>query len=806
MIGSLNEYVKRGYMELPGFRVKPFVGIFLASFCLFSSSLSLAQVPIANQERTPSNNSMDGGDGNSNPFDIYREAMELRRQNRYQEALDKLYLTLQVHRQQSYGENAQITTYQNYRLAEKTLLDEIVTINELLGSYARALEAHQQSLEISREFGSLPLYVAALNKSASFYRILGQYQKALENHVETIRISNQAEASDIYCEALIETGKDYLLLDNPRKALEYFEHPSFSEANDPSGENPSCISFTSSKAESLIGIGLAYSDLSRYPEALIFFDQALSTFENLRNQTKQSEILSYLGDVLNKQGEYSKSLARYQQSLAIARELNSRPLQSTALYGIGNAYNQLGQYADAETALLEALEAFEFQRTGLLDIDKVTLLNTQNQAYTLLQRVLVNQNKFSAALEISERGRARALIDLLTSRLRENTNQVSPEVATLQRIQQIAKTQNATLVEYSIVSDNELFIWVITPNGEVKFHQTDLSNLGTSFKELVTTSRTAIGVRSARQFIAVVPTEETVEQSIEQQNQRLQQLYQVLIQPIAEHLPNDPNASVIFIPHGELFLVPFAALQSANGQYLIEQHKILTSPSIQVLEIINQQAQRVSQSGLQDVLIVGNPTMPRIPPIVGDAVQQLTPLPGAESEARAIAPLFEVQPLIGNQATKTTVVQRMTTARMIHLATHGLFKDDLQALESAIALAPDGTGERNDGLLTAAELSAMNLRAELVVLSACDTGQGLVTGDGVLGLSRSLITAGVPSVVVSLWAIDDNSTSVLMTEFYKNLQQNMDKAQALRQAMLTTKEQYPNPLNWAAFTLIGEAE
>jgi CHAT domain-containing protein len=92
------------------------------------------------------------------------------------------------------------------------------------------------------------------------------------------------------------------------------------------------------------------------------------------------------------------------------------------------------------------------------------------------------------------------------------------------------------------------------------------------------------------------------------------------------------------------------------------------------------------------------------------------------------------------------------------------------------------------------------------VLSACDTARGEVTSDGVVGLSRSLIAAGVPSVVVSLWAVDDQSTSALMGDFYRNLQHNPDKAQAMRQAMLSTMKQYPHPLDWAAFTLVGESE
>lgn len=121
-----------------------------------------------------------------------------------------------------------------------------------------------------------------------------------------------------------------------------------------------------------------------------------------------------------------------------------------------------------------------------------------------------------------------------------------------------------------------------------------------------------------------------------------------------------------------------------------------------------------------------------------------------------------------------------------------------------IALAPT---KDDNGLLTAEEILNLKLNAELVILSACDTGRGRITGDGVIGLSRSLISAGIPNVIVSLWSVPDAPTAELMTEFYRQLKLTGDFAQSLRQAMLKLKEQYPNsPKEWAAFTLIGEAE
>jgi CHAT domain-containing protein len=352
---------------------------------------------------------------------------------------------------------------------------------------------------------------------------------------------------------------------------------------------------------------------------------------------------------------------------------------------------------------------------------------------------------------------------------------ITRNLPSLDRLKAVAAIQKVTLVEYSLVfdrqlekPDGQLYIWVVKPTGEIQFHQTNLSTLNISLKDLVVNARESIGVRGI-----VEPQLKDPEQVRVEQTQKLQQLHRLLIEPIAQHLPTDPNALVVFIPQGALFSVPFAALQDGNGRSLIESHTILTSPSIQLLEKTRQQQERVQQLNLSDRLIVGNPTMPRVA-TEGNPPEQLSPLPGSGEEAEAIARLFNTQALTGNQATKNAVMQRMSNARIIHLATHGSF-DDRNGLDSAIALAPNGTGEFNDGLLTAAEIVQMKLNAELVVLSACDTAQGRVTGDGVIGLSRSFILAGTPSVLVSLWAVPDAPTAELMKEFYQQWQQTGNK-------------------------------
>jgi CHAT domain-containing protein len=495
----------------------------------------------------------------------------------------------------------------------------------------------------------------------------------------------------------------------------------------------------------------------------------------------------------------------------IAREIKDRDGEGTALNNLGFTFLKAGNPTEAEKMLVNAIQAWESMRQmlGSNDANKVSIFEEQARTYRTLQQVRVAQNNPIAALEIAERGRARAFVDLLTQRL--STGDASSVIASapnLDQIQQIAKSQKATLVQYSIIYDDfqiqgkrqsresALYIWVIQPTGEITFRQVDLQPLwqkhNASLASLIVGNQEFLAVRSRSSLGSTQPQPD------------LPTLHQLLIEPILSLLPKDPNAHVIFIPQRSLFQVPFPALQDANGTYLIQKHTILTAPSIQVLDLTRQQRQKLAQKpgNSSNALVLGNPTMPSVSAYLGAPKQQLSPLPGAEAEAIAIAPLLNTQAITGAQGTKAEIVQKMPQASIIHLATHGLL-DDVRGLGSAIAMAPSG---KDDGLLTAEEIFDMKLQASLVVLSACNTGEGRITGDGVIGLSRALISAGVPSVIVSLWAVPDAPTSELMQSFYQNLQNNPDKAQALRQAMLTTMKTHPQPRNWAAFTLIGEAE
>ncbi len=589
-----------------------------------------------------------------------------------------------------------------------------------------------------------------------------------------------------------------------------------------------------SEANSLGNLGLAYDNLGDYKRAIDYHTQNLTIARTIGDRQSEANSLGNLGNAYYNLGDYKRAIDYHTQNLTIARTIGDRQSEAGSLNNLGVALLNSGNPKAAEEKLQNAIAVDESIRKdlGSNDAFKISIFETQARSYRLLQQALVAQNRTTEALLVAEGGRNKAFIELLAQHQQLSS---APTPLSIAQIQHIAKQQHATLVEYSIAFDN-LYIWVIKPTTEVTFHKVDIkkTNLGDAAEDTrVAASNVAEGRGVAHDVITslVGKTRSTLNSTIDSAsssdttakvhslscrgNNCLQQMYQLLIQPIAKELPTNPDAEVIFIPHESLFLVPFAALQDENHKFLIEKHTISIAPSIQVLELIHQNQlklqsqQSASQNSVVGVnrsaLVVGNPTMPQVATKIGEPPQQLPALPGAEREAQSIAQVLKTQPLTGEQATKVAVKKLMERARIIHLATHGLLDNLAEAgIPGVVALAPS---KGDDGLLSANEVLDLKLNAELVVLSACDTGRGRITGDGAIGFPRALIAAGVPSIIVSLWQVSDqDSTVFLMPEFYRQLKNNSDKAHALRQAMLATMKKYPNPSDWAAFILIGEAD
>jgi CHAT domain-containing protein len=242
------------------------------------------------------------------------------------------------------------------------------------------------------------------------------------------------------------------------------------------------------------------------------------------------------------------------------------------------------------------------------------------------------------------------------------------------------------------------------------------------------------------------------------------------------------------VPHGALHYMPFHALHDGTD-YVIERYSIRMLSSASVISYL--QRQKVAKAG--DILAFGNPDL-------GDPKYDLV---YAQNEAIAVSktrPHSKV--FLRKEATEAALIKYHDGFSYIHFAPHGEFDAD-KPLTSALLLAVDA---ESDGKLTVDKLYSMKLNADLVTLSACDTGLSkIANGDDLVGLTRGFLYAGSSSIVASLWKVDDLATADLMTRFYTELERT-DKREALRTAQLETKKKYPHPYYWASFQLTGNAK
>jgi CHAT domain-containing protein len=304
-------------------------------------------------------------------------------------------------------------------------------------------------------------------------------------------------------------------------------------------------------------------------------------------------------------------------------------------------------------------------------------------------------------------------------------------------------------------------------------------------------------------------------------------LDELLMQPVRKLLGN--TRKILISPDGALNLIPFEALVDENNQYLVENYSFtyLTSGR----DLLRLQNPSPSQ---QPPVVLADPYFERPGEIAAVSSNStntrsvdlskiiFSPLPKTAEEAKEIASLLGVNPLIHSQASEGAIKQ-VKSPQILHIATHGFFEnrsrsqsdqntiDDNPLLLSGLVLSgfkKQQGGGNEDGVLTALEVTTLNLiGTKLVVLSACDTGLGQdTTGEGIYGLRRALVIAGSESQLISLWKVEDEATKDLMVNYYKRLLNNQGRSEALRQTQLEMlkNETYQHPYYWAAFIPSGD--
>jgi CHAT domain-containing protein len=448
--------------------------------------------------------------------------------------------------------------------------------------------------------------------------------------------------------------------------------------------------------------------------------------------------------------------------------------------------------------------------------------------YRGFQRVLIVQNRIETALEVGEQGRIKAFEQWLDSHECPATGFAEPIASpNIRAIAHMAARTQTTLIEYSLVYDydlfnqnpwidkgfdrlygyaTELYIWVVPPQGKVQFRRIYLEKIyqeyGVSLAGLVRNLRKAI----ARQCDP---------SSMDDEGKTgldipdlLAILYQILIEPIAPWLPDDPSRRVSVIPQDFLFLVPFAALADRQGRPLIEKHTLLLAPAIETLGLPQAPGRSPQPTRSRCALVVGSVKMPRVALEFGEPPLQLPSLRDSETEALAIADFLNVEAFVGDRATKNALLQQWPDAAIVHLATP-VFVEDTPGLSETIALSPDN---RHNGLCRIWELFAPTPGStrgrdnpELLVLSGCDPKPGRLQGHHFFWLCWSAIAAGIPSLLLSSWRPPQGSTTPLLLDFYREWQATGDRAISWRRATLAARERNADLAHWAAFVLVESA-
>jgi CHAT domain-containing protein/predicted negative regulator of RcsB-dependent stress response len=284
-----------------------------------------------------------------------------------------------------------------------------------------------------------------------------------------------------------------------------------------------------------------------------------------------------------------------------------------------------------------------------------------------------------------------------------------------------------------------------------------------------------------------------------------------LLDPL-EELSRNPR--ILVSPDAELHHVPFDLLVASSGRRLLETHVVSYVPSGSVLTLLRERKANGSPSK-SALAVSASPDGPKVPESGARVTRsvydldgtQLRPLPSANDEARAVGEILgpNATVLVGNAATELAIKRHpLDDYRVVHFAVHGIPSTRYPA--RAALLLREGEGE--DGVLQAREVLALRLRADIVTLSACDTGSGVVhEQEGAASLVRPFLAAGARSVVASLWAADDEFSLGLMREFYRRLASGADVADALRRAKLAMVERFgPHaaPRLWSGFQVHGD--
>ncbi|MEG4587977.1 CHAT domain-containing protein, partial [Microcoleus sp. MOSTC5] len=747
-----------------------------------------------------------------------------------------------------YSQSLPLSRATGDRRGEAATLTNIGRVYSALGEKQKALEYYSQSLPLSRATGDRGGEAATLNNIGNVYSALGEKQKALEYYSHSLPLSRATGDRSGEAVTLTNIGDIYSELGEKQKALEYYSQslPLRLAVGDRSGE-----------AVTLNNIGSVYSDLGEKQKALEYYSQSLPLSRAIGNRSGEAATLYGMAFVKRDRNNLTEALNDIESCLKIIENLRTQiaspELRSSYFATVQNYYefyiNLLMQLHKTNLKSgydTKALEASERSRArSLLELLQESNANIREG---ISPELLQQEKRLQQQLDAIEKQRIETIstpnpnatkIDEIDSQrlaLLQEYQQIQaqirtaspryaaltqPQPLTLPEIQKQILDENTILLQYSL-GKNRSYLWVVTSTGLTSYElpkQVDIETAAKNFLEAITS-----------------PIYRNIPQKVAQASANLGQ---VILQPAAAQLG---NKRLLIVPDGVLHYIPFQALTIAQtaGQNtnvpLIIEHEIITLPSASSLAILRQNyGDRKPPS--QTLAILADPVFsPDDERIKGKLTPETTEklalnnlglsrslrasnrqwpperLAFTRQEAQTISSLFpsaSSRQIFDFDASRTTATDgNLANYQIVHFATHGLANSQNPELSGILMSMVDDKGNLVNGFLRLTDIFNLKLAANLVVLSACQSGMGQnVKGEGMVGLTRGFMYAGAQRVAVSLWSVDDEGTAVLMQKFYqKMVQQKLAPAAALRAAQIEMMQQskWKSPYYWAAFTLQGE--
>jgi CHAT domain-containing protein len=656
---------------------------------------------------------------------------------------------------------------------------------DLLGDHSRSIALDREALAIAVAIDDSYNQQKLLTQLALQYTQLGRPEHALDYHWRTLLLAGSIPRQDwrtfTFTAQTLYTLKHYeAAATYEREAL----HLSLDELHDPALSH---LSYTH--------LGMILAGMDRHDDAIRETTAGLDVARSLENDFASRKMIAYslleLGHLTRQTGDCSVALARYDEALKMYEGMEISKLDGyDAHKGRLLCYVQGTDDAVTEQELARVLALFEEDRAEIKEEqNRNSFFDAEQDVYDIAINYSYARGDKRRAFAYSEQSRGRSLLDLLTHGVKTSVTGAEPEVtieaaATSLDLQavQAEVPPGLLIVQYAVLKD-KLLIWIVSR---------------TLFE--VREQRVPAAELNARVLDYVKLLARNDDSHVGEVSRRAEALYDLLVSPIVPLLGKVRELCIV--PDKALFHLPFAALIApATGRYLVQDFTILFAPSASVLVHCSKTAQQRAQLlHTETLLSVGNPAFDRA------EYPQLADLPAAEVEANKVAQLYGGAPaLTGARVRKAKLTQLLAGADVIHFAGHYV-ADERTPMRSRLLLAKDGA----DDALTIAEIFGIRLsRARLVVLSACQTElERYDNGEGMIGIARTFLAAGVPLVVASQWPVDSDATAELMIQFHHLRKlEGFSTAEALgraQQAMLAgAGERHRNPYYWAAFLPVG---